>query len=491
MSEDTKDFTKDFEENPTKLVKILNDNSNQVEAILKLNKTETSENSEESEEKIKKLCNLWNIMNDTLTPEQSLLKLLSENTNFPNKYEVVMDFMTRYYYLATNVSIINMLLSKELKFPNKYELIMKTTNNFIDHVKHGSFIIILDKILFLNSTKQSCDWGLFEKIISTAFKINKIDTTVYLHKLPILSSYTQPDSEYFCGYIKIIKCVFDNAVDPDLQDIKDHECKMFIKRQILSLILLYFPSTYVIELKSLLQNKSTEVFTTEECVSLVSGYKSGRPWEYDKFSKLDTLRTTRYLIEKDVEWFYSLVANGFISVDIYEKTYLTYLKVFIDRCKSLNIGIHTSVECIIYVLDACYKYGGDYDYNYETGNKEILKFALSLGFFDDINSKGFLSDTSSHGILFIKYLMEQYLDKQDTYAIHGYTYNILRNLVQPPVEVPPPVEVLPPVEVPPPTKVQPPCNCLSVPPPTKVEKSRSKPKYFTEMIKKMFYKKRH
>jgi len=102
---------------------------------------------------------------------------------------------------------------------------MKTTNNFIDHVKHGSFIIILNKILY--STKASCDWDLFEKIISTAFKINKIDTTVYLNKLPVLGSHTQPDSEVIPEVIsevipevipEIIDIVIDEVIKQEIID---------------------------------------------------------------------------------------------------------------------------------------------------------------------------------------------------------------------------------------------------------------------------------
>lgn len=479
-----------------------NDANDFEEKITKLDETETLTNSEEFDKKIKKLCNLWNEMNYARTPRDSLLKLLSKETEFPNKYEVMIDIARN--CTSIDFSFINILLSKETEFPDKYEFIMNITNNFIDYIKNGSFIVILNTLL-LNTTNPLFDWEVFEKIISNALKINKIDTTVYLHKLPIMITFTSGNFKTFIpgnfkGYIKIIKCIFDNAVDQDLNDIKDIECKKFIKQQLMQLYLDYkiiqsysdYPSfSYVSELKCLHQNKSIEIFTKNDLISFFPNIVNDPIPE----SFLDTFWSTHYkntgetietvtktnskFIDIIVQWFYFLVDHEFISIS--EKTYLTYLRLYIHYSK-INI-ISTCFECFIYVLDACYKYGGDYDYNYETGNKEIIKFALSLKMKYTIY--GYSHNTNSPGFLFIKYLMKQYLDTQDldTFPTDKNTYDFLQKLVcnGSNVEViKVPTEVLSPVEVLPlPTEVL---------PPVKVEKSQSKTKSFKEIIKKIFRK---
>jgi hypothetical protein len=405
-----------------------------------------SDDAKDFEEKIKKLCNMWNVMNNTLKPKESLFKLLSKTTEFPNKYEVI----------------------------------MKTTNNFTNFIKADSIINTLNT---LKSGTSSIDMKLLEKIIATSIEINKIDTSLYLHRLPQMNFEIglRITVEDFHDYIKIIKCIFNSVVDVHLQDIKDIECKQFTKRQINQLYshshLLNNFNDYLNVLKCLHQNKSIKIFTEND------GYELGIWILIPKGHKIKTEQ--RITIKRKVCGFYWILKNGFISNDIFpnpsEKTYIKYFRLQDYFCEKNPTQKHKlCFATIIEILDQFYKLEGEFDYNNHISNNEIFRLILSsdmpfeLPNIYNIKYYDFEKEyENSPGFLFIKSLIKQYLSKQaldeeDSLNIsyNKYTYEFLQNLVYPKPK--PNVEVLQPM----------------------VDQD-PKPKSFREIIKKMFYKKRH
>lgn len=403
-----------------------------------------SDDAKDFEEKIKKLCNMWNVMNNNLKPKESLFKLLSKTTEFPNKYEVIMNI----------------------------------TNNFTNFIKADSIINTLNTLKLGTS---SIDMKLLEKIIATSIELNKIDTSLYLHRLPQMNFEIglRITVEDFHDYIMIIKCIFNGVVDVHLQDIKDIECKQFTKRQINQLYshshLLNNFNDYLNVLKCLHQNKSIKIFTEND------GYELGIWILIPKGHKINTEQ--RITIKRKVCGFYWILKNGFISNDIFpnpsEKTYIKYFRLQDYFCeKNPTRKRELCFATIIEILDQFYKLEGEFDYNNHISNNEIFKLILSsympFELPNDHNIQQYYDFEKEYekspGFLFIKSLVKskKYVNEEDALNIcTSYNkYKFLQNLVYPKPK--PNAEVL-----------------------QQTVNQEPKPKPFREIIKKMFYKKKH